>query len=57
MALQDKQAALQDRATLDRQLKQTKGQQQVLEKNLEKKDVIETKKRESIMVVRGSCAH
>jgi hypothetical protein len=52
-ALADKQQALQDRANLDRQMKQQTGQTALLQKNLEKKDAVESKRRESIMVVGG----
>jgi len=35
------------------QVKQQQGQKMLIEKSLEKKDQMESKKRESIMVVRG----
>lgn len=61
MALQDKATAQQEKAALDRQLKQQQGQKLMMEKTLEKKDAIEYKKRESIMVVsrrlKGMIAH
>lgn len=51
VALQERAAAVADKATLDRHLKQQQGQKMIMEKTLEKKDQIENKKRESIMVV------
>ncbi|GLC41340.1 hypothetical protein PLESTM_001185400 [Pleodorina starrii] len=49
-ALQDKTAALQEKGNLERQLKQHHSQKLTLEKTLEKKDALECKKRESMMV-------
>ncbi len=51
-ALQDKAAAIAEKGNLERQLKQFQGQKMLMEKTLEKKDALESKKRESIMVVR-----
>lgn len=50
-ALQDKAAAIAEKGNLERQLKQFQGQKMLMEKTLEKKDALESKKRESIMVV------
>ena len=52
MALQDKAVALQEKSNIERQLKQNQSQKIIMEKTLEKKDALENKKRESIMVVR-----
>ncbi|KXZ43594.1 hypothetical protein GPECTOR_86g388 [Gonium pectorale] len=49
-ALQEKAAAIQEKGNLERQLKQNQSQKLMMEKTLEKKDVLESKKRESIMV-------
>lgn len=50
-ALTDRQQAVQDKANLERQIKQQSSQTVMLQKNLEKKDAIESKRRESILVV------
>ncbi len=50
-ALADKQQAVQDKANLERQLKQHSSQTAMLQKNIEKKDAMESKRRESILVV------
>ncbi|GIL68311.1 hypothetical protein Vafri_21594 [Volvox africanus] len=49
-ALQEKTAALLEKSNFERQLKQNQSQKLMIEKTLEKKDAIESKKRESIMV-------
>ncbi|GLI69864.1 hypothetical protein VaNZ11_014581 [Volvox africanus] len=49
-ALQEKTAALLEKSNFERQLKQNQSQKLMIEKTLEKKDAIEFKKRESIMV-------
>ncbi len=54
VAVADKQAAAAEKANLEKQLKQEQGQKLLMEKSLEKKDVIENKKRESIMIVSQS---
>jgi hypothetical protein len=51
VALQEKATAAQEKGALERQLKQFQGHKMLMEKSLEKKDAIENKKRESIMVV------
>ena len=51
LAVSEKQAAVAEKATLDKQLRQQTGQKMLIEKNLERKDQMESKKRESIMVV------
>ena len=50
-AVADRQAAVAEKATLEKQVKQQQGQKMLIEKSLEKKDQIESKKRESIMIV------
>lgn len=50
-ALADRVAAIADKANLERAMKQSKSQALTLEKTLEKKDAVENKKRESILVV------
>lgn len=59
VAVADRQTAVAEKANLEKQLKQQQGQKLLIEKSLEKKDAMENKKRESIMVVRGaaSCVH
>ncbi len=52
-ALADKQQAQQDKANLERQVKQQSSQTAMLQKNIEKKDAVESKRRESILVVSG----
>jgi hypothetical protein len=47
----DKQQAVAEKSSLEQQLKQAQGKNLIIEKSLEKKDQIESKKRESIMVV------
>lgn len=51
VALQEKATAVSEKANLERQLKQHRSQTQSLQTTLEKKDQVETKKRESILVV------
>ena len=51
MAVGDKQQAVAEKASLEQQLKQAQGKNLIIEKSLEKKDQIESKKRESIMIV------
>jgi Mg-chelatase subunit ChlD len=51
VAVQEKTNAVQDKANLERQLKQQASRVQILEKNLEKKDVQADRRRESMMVV------
>ncbi len=51
VAVSDRQSAVADKASLEKQLKQQQSQKLLVEKTLEKKDHIESKKRESIMVV------
>lgn len=51
LVTEEKQKAVQEKANLERQLKMQQSQKLMIEKNLEKKDQIESKKRESIMVV------
>lgn len=50
LAMTEKQAAVAEKANIERQLKQASGQKLLIEKSLEKKDQLESKKRESIMV-------
>ncbi|GAX77261.1 hypothetical protein CEUSTIGMA_g4707.t1 [Chlamydomonas eustigma] len=50
VAVSDKQAAVAEKATLEKQVKQQQGQKLLIEKNLEKSTQIESKKRESIMI-------
>lgn len=50
-ALADRVAAIADKANLERLMKQSKSQALTLEKTLEKKDAVENKKRESILIV------
>jgi hypothetical protein len=50
-ALQDKTTAVQEKSRLEAQLRQSAAQKQLVDKQLEKKDAIESKKRESILVV------
>lgn len=49
-ALQEKQQALQDKVQFERQWKQLSSQQNMIEKNLQKKELMADKRRESIMV-------
>lgn len=51
MALQEKATAVNEKANFERQLKQHRSQTQTLQTTLEKKDHVESKKRESILVV------
>ncbi len=46
----------QEKAKLEAQVKQYESQKQLMTKTLEKQGAIESKKRESIMVVSGPCA-
>ena len=50
LAVTEKQAAVAEKGNIERQLKQASGQKLLIEKSLEKKDQLESKKRESIMV-------
>lgn len=52
-AMSEKMAAVQEKSKLEAQLKQFNSQKSMLERTLEKKDAMESKKRESIMVVSG----
>lgn len=56
VAVADRQTAAAEKAHLEKQLRQQQGQKLLIEKSLEKKDAMENKKRESIMVVRGAAS-